>query len=81
MQNINVTFGVLFDCSTYADCGNKNVCYVMFYVMSMFCNEAIRCQISKSIKVIPCNFVLALCFRDVNVHLFCLQNVGQGHEV
>ena len=32
MQNNNVTFGVLFDSSTYADCGNKiyvKLCYVM----------------------------------------------------
>ena len=31
MQNNNVTFGVMFDCSTYADCGNKiyvMLCYV-----------------------------------------------------
>ena len=39
MQNNNVTFGVLFNCSTYADCGNTiyvMLCYVMLcYVNSI----------------------------------------------
>ena len=38
-RNNNVTFGVLFDCSTYADFGNKiyvMLCYVMLYYVMLF---------------------------------------------
>ena len=47
-----------------------------------FRNDAIRWQISKSIKVVRSIFALALTFSEMlTFQMFNLQKVGQGHGV
>ena len=88
MANIKIYKSHPMDfCTSFINFTDINVSF--FYLQKQvkvteynFCNDAIRLQIAKSIKVVQCIFLLALTISEIlTFQMFDLLKLGQGHGV